>query len=497
MTPARPARAPQAGLPGESPGAPTSRPEAPQGRDVESIPVTRAAVVPTDDVLRSLVSDRRGLTEDEVLRRRAAMGPNAVRSHHARPWAVLGRQLASPLLMLLLVTALVSFVVGEQTDAVIIAVILAASVGLGFVNEYRAERTAEALHSAVHHLVVVTREGAPRQVDVTELVPGDVVRLTLGAVVPADLRLMSVTGLECNESVLTGESAATTKRVAPVAEGTVLAELDSCALMGTVVTAGSGTGVVVATGGQAEFGRIAVGLGHRQPETEFQIGLRRFSGLLLTIAFVLTSFILITNLVLARPLLDSILFSLAIAVGITPQLLPAVVSTSLATGSRRLARRKVLVKRLVCIEDLGDVDVLVTDKTGTLTEGSISLQAALDPDGAPSEEVLGLGLLANQSRRDQHQPARRGDHRGRNRPGRAPQGGGRSVRPRAADVLGARRAPRPFPQADRDRRPGIDLRQVRGDGDPPRAADAGRAVRRGRQGGRRRHPRAGGRRRDG
>ena len=245
------------------------------------MPVIQAAVLPADDVLRTLGSDRRGLTEDEVLRRRAAVGPNAVRSHHARPWAVLGRQLASPLLVLLLVTALVSFVVGEQTDAVIIGVILAASVGLGFVNEYRAERTAEALHSAVHHLVVVTREGAPRQVDVTELVPGDVVRLTLGAVVPADLRLMAVTGLECNESVLTGESAATTKRVDPVAEGTVLAELDSCALMGTVVTAGSGTGVVVATGGQAEFGRIAVGLGHRQPQTEFQLGLRRFSGLLL------------------------------------------------------------------------------------------------------------------------------------------------------------------------------------------------------------------------
>ena len=226
VTTARPARAPQAGLPGESHQAPISRSDAAPRRYVESMPVIQAAVLPTDDVLRTLGSDGRGLTEDEVLRRRAAVGPNAVRSHHARPWAVLGRQLASPLLVLLLVTALVSFVVGERTDAVIIGVILAASVGLGFVNEYRAERTAEALHSAVHHLVVVAREGAPRQVDVTELVPGDVVRLALGAVVPADLRLMAVTGLECNESVLTGESAATTKRVAPVAEGTVLAELD-------------------------------------------------------------------------------------------------------------------------------------------------------------------------------------------------------------------------------------------------------------------------------
>ena len=365
--------------------------------DDVSIPVAEAAVLSPDAVLHTLGSDRSGLTEGEVLRRRAAVGPNAVRSHHAQPWAVLGRQLASPLLVLLMVTALVSFLVGERTDAVIIGVILAASVGLGFVNEYRAERTAEALHTAVRHVVVVVRGGTPHQVDVTELVPGDVVRLTMGAVVPADLRLLSATGLECNESVLTGESAATAKRVTPVAEGTVLAELASCALMGTVVTAGSGIGVVVATGGHAEFGRIAIGMGHRQPETEFQVGLRRFSMLLLKIALVLTAFILVTNLVLARPLLDSILFSLAIAVGITPQLLPAVVSTSLATGSRRLARQKVLVKRLVCIEDLGDIDVLVTDKTGTLTEGSISLQAALAPDGAPCVEVLRLGLLTTQS----------------------------------------------------------------------------------------------------
>ena len=180
-----------------------------------SLAATEAGTLPAQEVLGRLGTPASGLTSAAAAARLLAGGPNAVRSHHARPWAVLGRQLASPLLMLLFVTALVSFVVGEQTDAVIIGVILAASVGLGFVNEYRAERTAEALHSAVHHLVVVTREGTPRQVDVTELVPGDVVRLTLGAVVPADLRLMSVTGLECNESVLTGESAGTTKRVAP------------------------------------------------------------------------------------------------------------------------------------------------------------------------------------------------------------------------------------------------------------------------------------------
>jgi P-type Mg2+ transporter len=164
--------------------------------------------------------------------------------------------------------------------------------------------------------------------------------------------------------------------------------------MGTIVSAGDGLGVVYATGANTEFGRIAAGLGERQPETEFQAGLRRFSYLLLWVAMILTVLILVTNLLLRRSVIESVLFALAIAVGITPQLLPAVVSTSLATGSRRLARLNVLVKRLVCIEDLGDIDILITDKTGTLTEGRISLLDAVDPTGAHDDAVLRVSLLA-------------------------------------------------------------------------------------------------------
>ena len=147
-----------------------------------------------------------------------------------------------------------------------------------------------------------------------------------------------------------------------------------------------------------KFGRIAAGLGECQPETDFQIGLRRFSYLLLRVALTLTIVIIVTNLLLGRPLIDSALFGLAIAVGITPQLLPAVVSTSLATGSRRLAKLKVLVKRLVCIEDLGDIDILITDKTGTLTEGRIELIDAIGPAGDHADSVLRLGLLATNIR---------------------------------------------------------------------------------------------------
>ncbi|MFJ9775783.1 magnesium-translocating P-type ATPase [Kitasatospora sp. NPDC101157] len=360
------------------------------------MPAQAAGVLPVEDVMAELRTRRTGLSSGEARERLAATGPNAVRSHHVRVLTVLARQLRSALLLLLLVTAAVSFFFGERTDAVIIGVILLLSVALGFANELRAERAAEALHSRVRHTVIAVRDGREAEVDVTDLVPGDVVRLALGQIVPADLRLLEATALQCDESVLTGESEPADKDTAPVSAGTALAELTGCALMGTVVHAGSGTGVVVATGGRAEFGRIALGLGERQPETDFQVGLRRFSMLLLQVAAVLTTSIFVTNMLLHRPLLEALLFSLAIAVGITPQLLPAVVSTSLAAGSRQLARRKVLVKRLVCIEDLGDMDVLVTDKTGTLTEGRIAFQSALDPHGNDSAEVFQLGLLGTE-----------------------------------------------------------------------------------------------------
>ena len=345
-------------------------------------------------VLTQLGSTLGGLTASQAAARLREVGPNAVRTHHARPLQVLGRQLHSAVLALLGATAFISFFLGQRTDAVVIGVILVASIGLGFVNEYRAERATEALHSQVSHKAVVVRGGTSLEVDVTVLVPGDVVQLSLGEIVPADLRLLSAVSLECDESVLTGESLPAAKTTAPVLKDSPLGDLISCALMGSVVQAGSGTGVVVATGARAEFGRIALGLGDRQPETDFQAGLRHFSVLLLQVALTLTSVIFVANLALQRPLLQSLLFSLAIAVGITPQLLPAVVSTCLATGSRQLAKSNVLVKRLVCVEDLGDMDVLVTDKTGTLTEGRITFTAALGHDGEPSPGTLKLGLLA-------------------------------------------------------------------------------------------------------
>jgi magnesium-transporting ATPase (P-type) len=208
--------------------------------------IAEEAALPFLDVQRDLGAPAgQGLSTDEVVRRQAQFGPNAVSSHRARLIPVLWHQLRSPLLGLLLAAAVASYFVGERGSAVIIGVIVGLSVGLGFVNEYRAEKAAEALHSQIHHETVVVRDGARTSVDVTDLVPGDLVELRLGDIVPADLRLVEVTGLVCDESVLTGESQAVEKGTDPVPAGTALAELSDCALMGTVVSAGSGRGTVV------------------------------------------------------------------------------------------------------------------------------------------------------------------------------------------------------------------------------------------------------------
>ncbi|WP_416276483.1 magnesium-translocating P-type ATPase [Mycolicibacterium sp. J2] len=378
----------------------TELPTRRRGDDVATPPAgqlgaDQAAAQPLETVFAAVDATAAGLTSDEVLLRQQRFGPNAVRTHRVSAVAVLIRQLRSALLLLLAATAVMSFFLGDPTQAVIIGVILLASIGLSFVNEYRAERATAQLHSQVHHFALVRRDGQFVKDSVTHLVPGDVVRLTLGEVVSADIRLSDVDGLECNESILSGESTPAQKSADPVHDARGLADYANLALMGTVVTAGEAVGVVYATGEHAQFGQLAAGLGERHPETDFQRGLRKFSYLLLWVALTLTAFILGVNIMLGRPLIDSALFALAIAVGITPQLLPAVVSTSLATGSRRLAAQHVLVKRLVCIEDLGDIDVLITDKTGTLTNGRISYIGALDCHGAQDLTVLRHGLLAS------------------------------------------------------------------------------------------------------
>jgi Mg2+-importing ATPase len=356
-----------------------------------------------EEVLRGLATTSNGLTSGEASARLRRLGANTIRTHQANAWGVLGRQLKNPILLLLLVTAGVSVFFGDVGNSIVIGVILLLSVGLGFFNDYRAERAAEDLHSRVSHRATVLRDGNPCEVDVVQLVVGDIVRLGLGSVVPADIRIIEATNLQCDESILTGESFPSEKSPQPTT-GRDLADLTSCLFMGTIIQSGTAQGVVVATGTATAFGGIAAGLGTRQPETEFQRGLRRFSFFLLQVALGLTALVFVANLILQRPLLESLLFSLAIAIGMTPQLLPAVVSTGLAAGSSRLARERVLVKRLAAIEDLGDMDVLVTDKTGTLTEGRIDFVKAVSfaGDALSAEIVLRLGLLASEGDYERH-----------------------------------------------------------------------------------------------
>jgi Mg2+-importing ATPase len=351
----------------------------------------------TDAVLDALASTPEGLSSQEAARRLQQVGPNALVSHGARPLKILLNQFRNPLLILLIGTAVVSAFVGETTDAIIILTIIAMSVVLGFVNEYRSARAVEELHSQLRHKALTLRDAKPVAIDVTMLVPGDVVHLSVGDVVPADLRLLRADSLECDESVLTGESLPVDKQTDPIEAPESPLALASCAFMGTVVQEGSGQAVIVETGADTQFGAIAGRLGEAQPETGFQAGLRAYSKMLVTVTLIMAVTILVVNLLLGHPAIESILFALSIAVGLTPQLLPAIVTVSLSTGARRLAKRKVVVKRLVAIEDLGDIDVFFTDKTGTLTEGQITFSAALDSAGQPSAAVLCDGLVCNEA----------------------------------------------------------------------------------------------------
>jgi len=366
-------------------------PSAPAATDLAS-----ASRQPVAGVLEQFATTETGLSATDAATRLREGGPNVLASHRVTAFGVLARQLRNPLLILLLTAAAVSAATGDTTDGGIIAAIVALSVGLGFINEYRSEVAVAALHANIHHEALVWRDEVQQSVDVRDLVPGDVLQLRVGDLVPADVRLIETSQLECDEAVLTGESMAAAKTAKPSSSDSAV-DLPSCAFMGSVVHQGSGRAVVVATGSATAFGKIAVGLGERQAETAFQAGLRGFSKLLVRVAAVLTVSIFVINVAFSRPLLEALLFSLAIAIGITPQLLPAIVSVSLSTGSRELARRRVLVKRLVTIEDLGNIEVLFTDKTGTLTEGAITFDQSLDPAGKPSDTPLLLGLVCNEA----------------------------------------------------------------------------------------------------
>lgn len=304
------------------------------------------------------------------------------------------RQFLSPITLILITAAAVASAVGDTTDGIIIGVIVLASAALGFGQEFRASHDVQLLLASVSSTVDVQRDGKVLILALADVRHGDELHLSAGDVIPGDCRLVTSESLVVDESALTGESIPVDK-VAECAltPDTVLARRINCVFRGTHVVSGTGVALVVYTGRDTEFGAIAARLVKHAAPTAFERGLSRFGMLLLQVTIALTLAVFVINLILGRPLLDALLFSLALAVGVTPQMLPAIVSVSLSAGARTLSKHHVIVKRLDVIEDLGSLTVLCTDKTGTLTGGTVEFSQALAPDGTNDVRILELGSL--------------------------------------------------------------------------------------------------------
>lgn len=337
-----------------------------------------ARTAPLPDLLEVLGVDTEGLTASEAALRLTSVGANEVVSGQRHSAArLLLRQFASPLTLILLGATAVSMAAGDVIDGLIILAVIVPTGILGFWQEHSAGKFMQTLAHRLQPTADVLRDGAVVTIPAREVVPGDVVTLSVGAIVSADSRVLASEGLELDESTLTGESLA----VAKTAGRDVVS-------MGTHVTAGTGTAVVFATGAQTAYGAIAADMAAPMTSTSFERGSTQFGLLIVRYTAVLLAAVLAVNIALHRPLVESLLFSLALAVGLTPQLLPVIVSVTLASGARHLAKASVLVKRLDAIEDFGSMTILCCDKTGTLTVGAVSLDRAVDPAGAPSDAVL-------------------------------------------------------------------------------------------------------------
>jgi Mg2+-importing ATPase len=365
---------------------------------------------PLDSLLTALRSTPEGLSTTDARQRLEQFGPNLLEAREkATALGLFLNQFKSPIILILLFATGVSAVTKEWVDALIILVIVLGSAVLSFVQEYNANTAAEKLRAQVKIKATVLRDGQPRTIPAEEVVPGDVVLLSAGSLVPADGVLLEARDFYVNQAVLTGETFPVEKKPgplaalrlrsgqgsgqAPVAAQASLAERINCVFMGTNVRSGSARALIVQTGAATAFGQIAERLTLRPPETEFERGIRRFGYLLTEVMMVLVLIVFAINVFFHKPVLDSLLFSVALAVGLTPQLLPAIISINLSKGSQAMAADGVIVRRLESIENFGSMDVLCTDKTGTLTEGVVQLDGALDVQGQPSDEVFRYAYL--------------------------------------------------------------------------------------------------------
>jgi P-type Mg2+ transporter len=337
----------------------------------------------------------RGLSAAEAGERLLQFGPNELTS--ARRLTNLRQFLSffsNPLVIILLIASVISAFVGEPVDAAIIALVVLLSVALNFIQTSRSQRAAERLRAQVAPTSRALRGGMWTEIPRREIVPGDVVQLSAGDLVPADALLLEARDLHVNQAALTGESLPVEKDA-----GTSATSDESSTyprdkvFLGSSIVSGTATAIVVTTGTGTIFGNIAARLSERSPETEFERGTRQFGLLITKTVFLLVLFVLMINIILRRDPFESVLFALALAVGLTPEFLPMIMTVTLGQGAVRMARRKVIVKHLAAIQNFGSMDVLCSDKTGTLTSGETALEEHYDPLGNPSEQALRLAYL--------------------------------------------------------------------------------------------------------
>lgn len=348
---------------------------------------------PADQVLAQLHTSAAGLTADDVQSRKKSLPRRAASSPFRRDVGILFSQVRSPTTLILIGAAALSSFLHEATSTLLILSIVLISVLLGFWQERTASRTLAALQQLVTVRVTVRRIGCEQSVSLEEVLPGDIVCLSAGATVPGDGLLLEAKDLHIDESTLTGESFPAEKMLGIVPQGCTLAMRTNVVFQGTHVVSGTALAVMVHVGQQTEFGQIADKLRLRPPETDFERGIRRFGYFLMQVTFLMILGLFGVNVYMHRPVLESLLFALALAVGLTPQLLPAIITVNLAHGATLMARHRVILRRLSSIENFGCMDVLCSDKTGTLTQGKVELHAAVDPEGVSSDKVARLAFL--------------------------------------------------------------------------------------------------------
>jgi P-type Mg2+ transporter len=350
--------------------------------------------ISAQELLNSLKSSPAGLTADEVKTRLISYGANRLKPpKRSDVFTLLIDQFKSPIILILLGATVLSFFLHNLVDASIILAIVLISGLLGFWQEYSASNAVGKLLAIVQIKAAVLRNGNQQEVPIEEIVPGDIVVLNAGDIVPADCLILESKDLFADEAMLTGETFPVEKMVSLLPASTALAKRTNAVWMGTHIVSGTAKALVTLTGKGTEFGKVSERLKLKAPETDFEHGIRRFGYFLGQVTLFLVVIIFAINVYLHKPVLESFLFSLALAVGLTPQLLPAIISINLAHGAKKMAQKKVIVKRLASIENFGSMNVICSDKTGTLTEGSVKVESADDINGAPNDKVFLFAYL--------------------------------------------------------------------------------------------------------